>query len=270
MSSVKHESNHLVNERSPYLQQHARNPVDWYPWSKEAFDKALEEDKPVFVSIGYSTCHWCHVMEKESFEDEEVASLLNKKFVSVKVDREERPDIDSIYMKACILMTGVGGWPLTIVMTPQKRPFFAGTYFPRTTREGMIGLIEVLTSIAESWENNRQSLLTLAETSTNYLTEHFRLSEQKETVNKVHLDEGYLALLDSFDDFNGGFGTAPKFPSPTKPHVSPEILRHETYKKLTRHGRKNVTENETGRNIRSPRLRLSPVFHRLKLDSSTL
>jgi hypothetical protein len=214
MPEIRCGPNHLIDEKSPYLQQHARNPVDWYPWSREAFDKAVAEDKPLFVSIGYSTCHWCHVMEKESFEDEEVASLLNRKFVSVKVDREERPDIDSIYMKACILMTGGGGWPLTIVMTPEKRPFFAGTYFPKKTKAGLVGLVEVLTSIAESWENERQSLLTLAETSTNYLTEHLRPSEQKEAISKVLLDEGFMMLLDSFDDLNGGFGSAPKFPSP--------------------------------------------------------
>jgi uncharacterized protein YyaL (SSP411 family) len=214
MSDMKKRLNRLIYEKSPYLQQHAHNPVDWYPWSKEAFDEALAEDKPLFVSIGYSTCHWCHVMEKESFEDEKVASLLKQKFISIKVDREERPDIDSIYMKACILMTGTGGWPLTIVMTPQKQPFFAGTYFPRNTNAGMIGLIEVLTSIADSWENNRQSLLTLAERSTSYLAEHLRPNDQKEVINKILLDEGFTMLLDSFDNLNGGFGSAPKFPSP--------------------------------------------------------
>jgi len=264
MSSAKHEFNHLINERSPYLQQHAHNPVDWYPWGREAFDKALEEEKPVFVSIGYSTCHWCHVMEKESFEDEELARLLNQKFVAVKVDREERPDIDSIYMKVCVQMTGTGGWPLTIVMTPQKRPFFAGTYFPRKTQAGMVGLIELLTSIAESWETDRQNLLTLAETSTNYLTEHFPSSEQKEMVNQVLLDEGYLTLLDSFDDLNGGFGTAPKFPSP---HNLMFLLRYYN----TKHAKQSLDMIE--KTLQKMRLggiydHLGFGFHRYSTDSS--
>jgi uncharacterized protein YyaL (SSP411 family) len=129
MSSYK-AANRLINEKSPYLLQHAHNPVDWYPWGEEAFEKAKSEDKPIFLSIGYSTCHWCHVMERESFEDEEVAEALNRGFVSIKVDREERPDIDSIYMTVCQALTGHGGWPMTIFMTPDKKPFFAGTYFP--------------------------------------------------------------------------------------------------------------------------------------------
>ncbi len=132
--------NRLINEKSPYLRQHAYNPVDWYPWSEEAFKKAVEEDKPVFLSIGYSTCHWCHVMEKESFEDQEIASILNEHFVSIKVDREERPDVDSIYMNVCMMMTGRGGLPLTIFMTPDKKPFYAGTYFPKESNYTRIGL----------------------------------------------------------------------------------------------------------------------------------
>ena len=134
--SSPHQPNRLADEKSPYLLQHAYNPVDWYPWGREAFDRAAREDKPVFLSIGYSTCHWCHVMEKESFEDDQVSALMNKSFISVKIDREERPDIDGIYMTACQLLTGSGGWPLTIIMTPDKKPFFAGTYFPRESRFG--------------------------------------------------------------------------------------------------------------------------------------
>jgi uncharacterized protein YyaL (SSP411 family) len=132
-------SNHLRFEKSPYLLQHADNPVDWYPWGPEAFERARRENKPIFLSIGYSTCHWCHVMERESFEDAEVAQLLNEVFVSIKVDREERPDLDNIYMTVCQMMTGSGGWPLTIIMTPEKKPFFAGTYFPKESRFGRIG-----------------------------------------------------------------------------------------------------------------------------------
>ncbi|HPV99930.1 MAG TPA: thioredoxin domain-containing protein, partial [Oscillospiraceae bacterium] len=137
--------NRLIGERSPYLLQHAHNPVDWWPWSEEAFQKAKTEDKPVFLSIGYSACHWCHVMARESFEDEEIARLLNRDFVSVKVDKEERPDIDSVYQAACQEFTGGSGWPATIFMTPEQKPFFAGTYFPKTAWGGMIGLKELLT-----------------------------------------------------------------------------------------------------------------------------
>ena len=140
-------SNRLINEKSPYLLQHANNPVDWYPWGEEAFEKARKENKPIFLSIGYSTCHWCHVMERESFEDPEVANLMNEVFVSIKVDREERPDIDSIYMTVCQMMTGSGGWPLTIIMTPDKKPFFAGTYFPKDSRFGRIGMTQLVPRI---------------------------------------------------------------------------------------------------------------------------
>ena len=139
--------NHLVGQKSPYLIQHCNNPVDWYPWTNDAFTKAIREDKPIFLSIGYSTCHWCHVMERESFEDTAVAQLLNETFVSIKVDREERPDIDKVYMNVCQLMTGSGGWPLTIIMTPEKKPFFAATYIPKESRMGMLGLVELLGKI---------------------------------------------------------------------------------------------------------------------------
>jgi uncharacterized protein YyaL (SSP411 family) len=263
MSKMKQSSNRLINEKSPYLQQHAHNPVDWYPWSNEAFDKAVTEDKPIFVSIGYSTCHWCHVMEKESFEDEKVASLLNQKFVSIKVDREERPDIDSIYMKACILMTGTGGWPLTIIMTPQKQPFFAGTYLPKTTRAGMVGLIEVLTSIAENWEKNKQNLLTLAEKSTNYLAESLKTGDQKEVIDKTLLDEGFMTLLDSFDNLNGGFGIAPKFPSP---HNLLFLLRYY-HMKHTKHAIEMVEKTLQKMMLGGIYDHLGFGFHRYSTDS---
>lgn len=155
--------NHLIHEKSPYLLQHAHNPVDWYPWGDEAFRKAHEESKPVFVSIGYSTCHWCHVMERESFEDQEVADILNEGFISVKVDREERPDIDSLYMSVCQAMTGSGGWPLTVFLTPDRKPFFAGTYFPKHSRYGRPGLIELLKAIREKWEADSEHLQGLGE-----------------------------------------------------------------------------------------------------------
>lgn len=155
-------ANRLANEASPYLRQHADNPVDWYPWGAEAFEKAQREDKPILLSIGYSTCHWCHVMAHESFEDPEVAMLMNDAFVSIKVDREERPDIDNVYMNVCQMMTGGGGWPLTIVMTPDKRPFFAATYIPRETRSGLVGMTELIPSVKDLWANRRGEALNLS------------------------------------------------------------------------------------------------------------
>ncbi|MCK9580669.1 MAG: thioredoxin domain-containing protein [Methanoregula sp.] len=151
-TSQRRPYNHLINEKSPYLRQHAQNPVDWYPWGDEAFRHAAEEDKPVFLSIGYAACHWCHVMARESFEDDEVAAFLREHFIAVKVDREERPDIDSIYMTACQQMTGQGGWPLTVILTPEKKPFFAGTYYPKKTRGGIPGLLDILSRITLLWK----------------------------------------------------------------------------------------------------------------------
>ncbi|MEI3101932.1 MAG: thioredoxin domain-containing protein [Oscillospiraceae bacterium] len=156
-------SNSLIKEKSPYLRQHAENPVDWLPWGLEAFYRADHEDKPIFLSIGYSTCHWCHVMAHESFEDSQVAELLNRYYIPVKVDREERPDVDSVYMKACVALTGSGGWPLTIIMTPDKLPFFAGTYIPKNSRGGQAGLIPLLSAIAAKWDRDRESLLQTAQ-----------------------------------------------------------------------------------------------------------
>ncbi|RME93022.1 MAG: thioredoxin domain-containing protein [Candidatus Hydrogenedentota bacterium] len=201
--------NHLKNEKSPYLLQHADNPVDWYPWSKEAFEKAKKENKPIFLSIGYSTCHWCHVMEHESFEDNEVAALLNQYFVSIKVDREERPDIDSIYMKVCIAMNGSGGWPLTIIMTPDKKPFFAGTYLPKNTMPGRLGLMDLLPKVAKMWKEDRDKLLSMSEE----LMSIFKTPTSKIRTTDF-TEEALTRLLSRYDEKNGGFGHAPKFPSP--------------------------------------------------------
>ena len=206
-------SNRLLNEKSPYLLQHANNPVDWYPWGDEAFIKAKEENKPIFLSIGYSTCHWCHVMAHESFEDDEVAKIMNETFVSIKVDREERPDIDKIYMTVCQMMTGSGGWPLTIIMTPEKKPFFAGTYFPKRTRFNRIGLIELIGRIKEMWNNQKNELLDSADKiafSLQNIDQEAPGSEFTETT----LKKAYQMLLKQFDETNGGFGNRPKFPTP--------------------------------------------------------
>ncbi|MFX1322223.1 MAG: thioredoxin domain-containing protein [Promethearchaeota archaeon] len=205
--------NHLSNEKSPYLLQHAENPVDWYPWGEEAFQKSKEENKPIFLSIGYSTCHWCHVMAHESFEDDKVAKLMNEVFVSIKVDREERPDIDKIYMTVCQMMTGSGGWPLTIIMTPDKKPFFAGTYFPKESRFGRIGLIDLINRIKSLWHHNKNEILDSAERITMSL-QNIDQEAPGDKLNKNILTKAYNQLKISFDDKNGGFNERPKFPTP--------------------------------------------------------
>ncbi|EDS77623.1 thymidylate kinase [Clostridium botulinum C str. Eklund] len=207
--------NKLINEKSPYLLQHAHNPVDWYPWCEEAFIKAKEEDKPIFLSIGYSSCHWCHVMEKESFEDEEVAKLLNDKYISIKVDREERPDVDNIYMTFCQAVTGSGGWPLTIIMAPDQKPFFAGTYFPKKRMYGRPGLIQILNQIADEWENNRDGVINASNELLNTMKEHTSQDKSGE-INENVLQDAIKEMKHYYDESYGGFGIAPKFPTPHK------------------------------------------------------
>ncbi len=214
--------NRLANEKSPYLLQHAGNPVDWYPWGEEAFAKAHREDSPVFLSIGYSTCHWCHVMEKESFEDEAVARLMNESFVAIKVDREERPDIDNIYMTACQMMTGSGGWPLSIIMTPDKRPFFAGTYIPKDNHYGRLGMIDLIPRIVDVWKNRRQDALNSAEQITAALRQD-RTASTGQIPGISLIESAAQSLHERFDSVHGGFGRAPKFPTP---HNLTLLLRH--------------------------------------------
>lgn len=205
--------NRLQHEKSPYLLQHKNNPVDWYPWCEEAFEKAKKENKPVFLSIGYATCHWCHVMEHESFEDTEIASLLNETFINIKVDREERPDIDSTYMTVCQMVTGHGGWPLTIILTPDKKPFFAGTYIPKEARFQRIGLKQLIPGIAGMWKYEPEKIKKATE------------SIQDGFDKSLHFEKGIFPGLEAvdyaaeqlsqrYDDDHGGFGSAPKFPSP--------------------------------------------------------
>lgn len=207
------QKNHLAEEKSPYLLQHAGNPVDWYPWGEEAFHRAEAEDKPIFLSIGYSTCHWCHVMAHESFENDKIAEILNQNYIAVKVDREERPDVDSVYMSVCQAMTGQGGWPLTIIMTPKCRPFFAGTYLPPKARYGMTGLDELLKMIADRWKNEKDRLLQAGDEILNFLKEQNKVSLQGEPDKKL-VKEGFAQFLERFDPKYGGFGEAPKFPTP--------------------------------------------------------
>jgi len=205
------QKNHLKKEKSPYLLQHVNNPVDWYPWGNEAFNLARMKNKPIFLSIGYSTCHWCHVMAHESFEDKEVAKLLNENFISIKVDREERPDIDKIYMSVCQLITGRGGWPLTIFMTPDRKPFFAATYIPKEARYGIKGLLELIPEIKNLWENNFKELLKSADEIIKTLQKFTKANIGKE-FTKAILDTAYNQLLNSFDEIYGGFSSQPKFP----------------------------------------------------------
>jgi len=205
-------TNHLISESSPYLLQHAHNPVEWYPWGDEAFAKARSENKPVLLSVGYSACHWCHVMAHESFENEDIAQLMNDLFVNIKVDREERPDLDQIYMNAVQMMTHHGGWPMTVFLTPDGVPFYGGTYFPPQDRYNMPGFPRVLISVAEAYRD-RQNDIT--ETGTSLLNELRRLSEpsaSSQPVEKELLDGAYASIVRSYDSVNGGFGGAPKFP----------------------------------------------------------
>ena len=206
--------NKLAKENSPYLLQHSTNPVDWYPWSEEAFQVAKDKDFPIFLSIGYSTCHWCHVMEKESFESEEVAKILNKDFISIKVDREQRPDLDSIYMAVCQMMTKRGGWPLTVILTPDKIPFFAGTYFPKNSTKGSVGLCDFLPKVKEVWVDKRDDVLTSCESIYSSLKEVSNPNVPDCFIEKKDLKEIFESIKDFYDEKYGGFGEAPKFPSP--------------------------------------------------------
>ena len=259
------EFNRLVFEKSPYLLQHARNPVDWYPWGEEAFQKARQEDKPVFLSIGYSTCHWCHVMEHESFEDEEVAALMNKHFISVKVDREERPDIDDVYMTVTQALTGSGGWPMTVVMTPDKKPFFAGTYFPKSGGFGRPGMVELAPKLSEAWEKERDKILASAEQITNALAQQATAPPGEELTESV-LTSAYGTLNSRFDQDRGGFGKAPKFPVP---HNLSFLLRY-----WKRTGEANAL-SMTEKTLKEMRLggiydHIGFGFHRYSTDSEWL
>jgi uncharacterized protein len=206
-------TNRLISEQSPYLLQHAHNPVDWYPWGEEAFEAAKKENKPVFLSIGYSTCHWCHVMEEESFENEEVAALLNEYFISVKVDREERPDIDSYYMTVAQMLTGSGGWPLSVMLTPDKEPFFAATYIPRRSLPGRAGMMELLPAAYNAWKDRKTDIMNSVDTIMNALESAISPDLSGAGISEdLHLAAN-RSLQTRFDAVNGGFGGAPKFPS---------------------------------------------------------
>ena len=223
--------NHLKDQTSPYLLQRTDNPVHWYPWCDEAFECAGKEDKPILLSIGYSTCHWCHVMAHESFEDRVVAHILNQHFIAMKVDKEERPDIDSIYMSVCQELTGSGGWPMTIFLTWEHKPFFAGTYFPKTPKYGQVGFIDLISAIQEAWQSDKRALLESAEEIYSLLDRRSKAAQNKfagdavskaagverkdsELRNSELTNAAFVLCWRSFDEENGGFGSAPKFPIP--------------------------------------------------------
>jgi uncharacterized protein YyaL (SSP411 family) len=207
-------SNRLAGETSPYLLQHAHNPVDWYPWGEEAIHRARAEDRPIFLSIGYSACHWCHVMEHESFENPEIAALMNEHFVNIKVDREERPDLDQIYMSAVQAMTGHGGWPMSVFLTPELKPFYGGTYYPPTDARGMAGFPRVLLSVNRAWQERRDEIRQSASEMTEQLQAYGSLPKGSGTLEPVLLDNAARVILRNFDPKDGGFGRAPKFPHP--------------------------------------------------------
>jgi len=213
MSPKSKYQNRLIHEKSPYLLQHADNPVDWHPWGEEAFEAAKKQDKPIFLSIGYSTCHWCHVMEHESFEDPKIAEMINENFIPIKVDREERPDIDNIYMSAVMEMTGSGGWPLTVLLTHDKKPFFGGTYFPPTAKWGSPGLTDIIQSVANSWANRRDELIQSSNTLTQLLADKASKDSDNATLSEQTLTLAYQQYDQMYDSRYGGFGHSPKFPT---------------------------------------------------------
>jgi len=235
LENITRTPNQLINESSPYLLQHAYNPVNWYPWSHDAFEKAKTEEKPIFLSIGYSTCHWCHVMAHESFEDEEVAEVLNRDFISIKVDKEERPDIDSVYMTVCQALTGSGGWPLTIIMTPDQKPFFAGTYYPKTRRYNVPGILEILDAVAKEWYGSRDSLVGTGGKIVEAINQRASKPAQREQrgkemsqTAKTLIHQAKEMLSQSFDERYGGFGRSPKFPAP---HNLMFLLRYAKFER---------------------------------------
>jgi hypothetical protein len=220
----KFPANRLAGETSPYLLQHAHNPVDWYPWGPESLERSKAEGKPIFLSIGYSACHWCHVMERESFEDPQIAALMNEHFINIKVDREERPDIDSIYMAAVQAMTGHGGWPMSVFLTPEQKPFFGGTYYPPTDRRGMPGFPRVLLSVSKAWGDRRDEIVASAAEMTEQLSAMSAVPSASEgSLDHQLINRGVHALTRVFDATHGGFGSAPKFPHPMDLRV---LLRH--------------------------------------------
>ena len=239
--------NRLIDETSPYLLQHANNPVDWYPWGEEALERARADDKPILLSVGYSACHWCHVMERESFENPDIAAQMNDRFVSVKVDREERPDIDSIYMTAVQAMTGHGGWPMTVFLTPDGKPFYGGTYFPPEDRGGTPSFPRVLEAISDAYSNNRSDVLQ----NTEHLLERMRQMSAVAQQGVEPLTDEVMRLAmrkaaSDFDDRHGGFGLQPKFPAADDIRVPAATLPANRGRGRASHGRAYIAAHGNG------------------------
>jgi uncharacterized protein len=269
--------NLLVNENSPYLLQHKDNPVEWYPWGAAALNRAREEDKPIFLSIGYAACHWCHVMEKESFEDHETAVLMNQHFINIKVDREERPDLDSLYMNAVVAMIGHGGWPMSIFLTPEGEPFYGGTYFPPVRRYNMPGFTEVLQSVAIAWRDQRSQVIESGQNIIRHLKQAIQL-DSSATLNEESLDKAVQKLIKQYDWEFGGWGDAPKFPQPmalevlinhvTKGKANVEIVSH-ALDKMAQGGMYDVVGGGFSR-YSTDKLWLIPHFEKMLYDNALL
>ena len=260
-------TNRLANETSPYLLQHAHNPVDWYPWGDEAFAKARAEDKPLFLSIGYSACHWCHVMERESFENDEIARILNQQYVSVKVDREERPDVDSIYMQAVQLMTGHGGWPMSMFLTPDGAPFYAGTYFPPDDRHGMPSFRRVLTHVAEAYRSRRDEVKQAGDDVTKAISSSLRVAPSPRAIDRHALEHAAARIAQSYDPVHGGFGGAPKFP----PSMSLDFLMQVSSRLASRDDFRDVIVNTLTKMARGGMYdQIGGGFHRYSVDAKWL
>ena len=270
-------SNRLARESSPYLLQHAENPVDWHPWGSEAFEEAKRRDVPVLLSIGYSACHWCHVMERESFEDPTTAELMNASFVSIKVDREERPDIDSVYMKAVQAMTGQGGWPLTAFLTSEGEPFFGGTYFPPEPRPNMPSFRQILESIRGAYDERKEEIVQnagelreLLEKSSAEHSEGPVAQDGKAIVGLALLDHSFRFLASRFDPQHGGFGGAPKFPQPVTLEFALRMHRRTRDPDALEMVTQNASRHGPRWNSRSPGRRLPSIFRRRPLARSPL
>jgi uncharacterized protein len=264
-SGTEKKPNRLIKEKSPYLLQHAHNPVDWYPWSDEAFQRAKVDDKPVFVSIGYSTCHWCHVMEKECFDDNEVAEIMNRTLICIKVDREERPDLDATYMAVCQSMGRNCGWPLNVIMTPDKNPFFVASYIPKDDRYGAVGMLSLVQQIGEIWRTRKEEMESIGKE----IKEQLAVQAQSEPENQLDinaLNNAFEQLFLRFDQENGGFGRAPKFPSP---HNLLFLLR---YAKLTKEKNASMMVEKTLRSMRLGGIfdQVGLGFHRYSTDARWL
>jgi uncharacterized protein YyaL (SSP411 family) len=258
--------NRLAQETSPYLLQHAHNPVDWYPWGEEAFAKARSESKPIFLSIGYSACHWCHVMERESFEDDAIAAILNREFVSIKVDREERPDVDSIYMQAVQMMTGHGGWPMSMFLTPAGVPFYGGTYFPPSDRHGMPGFSRVLEHVSGAFRERRADVEAASEEVRHALGSQLRVPKSEQAVDRSALDRASARIAANYDSEHGGFGGAPKFP----PSMSLDFLMQVANRSGNAQLREIVTHTLTKMARGGMYDQIGGGFHRYSVDARWL